>query len=138
MSGWKYWKDDKTVVSVAKMGGGMQPWLIGYGTPKRPPRPLPYMAKYRFYTEQEAQEFLDDYADEQGWRLYDEGYEAILAERRKAGYRKYFYHGKTLTEWCKELNLPYQQAWQRIKREGWTIEQALGFEPRKKEGKLLK
>lgn len=37
------------------------------------------------------------------------------------------YKGKTqnLSEWCKELNIPYLRVWQRIKKYGFTFEEAI-------------
>lgn len=32
---------------------------------------------------------------------------------------------KTLTEWCRELNIPYARTWQRINVQNWTVERAL-------------
>lgn len=47
------------------------------------------------------------------------------------------YNGKTqnLSEWCKELHLPYLRVWQRITKYGFTFEEAISEPCHKRSGK---
>lgn len=88
---WQYRDSDGRFIGVAKRGRNSHPWRIGYReTTNGWSSPLE-LAQKQFRKQEDAQAFLDDYADTAGWRLHDPKYEDILEQARKTPHLKTLY-----------------------------------------------
>lgn len=87
MQHWKYMNDNGQIVCIAEKGRNDKPWRIccyavwkGHISPKLITH---YGFRQQFADPESAQHFLDDYADDRGWRLFSREYEEILKKARK-------------------------------------------------------
>lgn len=88
LSSWQYTTDDGRLVGIAKKGRNDAPWRIGYFSRAGTWCSCYESIRKQFRSREQAQEYLDRYADKHSWRLYDPKYEELLKGSLKTPHLK--------------------------------------------------